>query len=70
MIKLLESALKRLIPISCLPMNYPTHADLANELVAELEGSIVMMGKREYEGHLRRMEQVRRVERAIAKGCK
>lgn len=66
----LEQALKRCIPKTCLPMNYPDHETLACELVMELADSVVLMSKREYDSHVRRMAQVSRAERAITSGMK
>lgn len=66
----LEAALKRVIPVSSLPMNYATHEVLAHELVQELSGTVVMLEKKEYDKHCRRMAQVRRAEEAIIKGVK
>ncbi len=66
-LKELEAALKRCIPYSSLPMNYPNHATLAAELVLELGDSLVLMSKREYDSWVRRMAQVQRAEKAIVK---
>lgn len=64
----LEAALKRVIPTSSLPMNYATHSVLAHELVLELSGTVVMLDKKQYDRHLRRMANVRRAEESIKKG--
>ncbi len=69
-LKDLESALKRIIPTSSLPMNYPSHAVMADELVLELADTVVLMSKREHDSHVRRMRQVQRHERAIIKEVK
>jgi hypothetical protein len=64
----LEEALKRVVPVSSLPMNYPDHSRLAAELVLELSGSVVMLEKGEYDNHCRRMAQVHRHEQAVIDG--
>lgn len=64
----LVSALKRVIPTSSLPLNYPDHERLADELVLELSGTVVMLDKREYDLYLRRLRQIERAEEAITKG--
>ena len=64
----LEAALKRVIPVSSLPMNYPNHTKLTEELVLELSGSVVMLEKGEYDKHCRRMAQVHKHEQAVIKG--
>ena len=66
----LEQALKRCIPKASLPMNYPDHQTLACELVMELADSVVLMSKRDYDSHVRRMAQVKRAEQAILRGMK